>query len=113
MAWYDYLTSPFSTASAVTGNPTKISSIGSDLGSLKNTLQGDPASAVAGLDQLQQNAYQQGTAIKNFLMGQKGQSEAYYKPMQQMFGRMYGAGGIMPPKAPSVPGSTPIGGGGA
>lgn len=103
--WYDYLPG----VNAVQG----ARDVGSHLSGIKNTLEGDPASAVAGLNQLQTNAYQQGTAIKNFLMAQKGQSEAYYKPMQQMFGRMYGTGGIMPSKAPGVPGSAPIGGGGA
>lgn len=79
---------------------------------LKNTLEGDPASATAALAKMQQQAYAQGSAIKDFLMGQKAQSEKYYQPMQQMFTRMYGNGGITPLKAPSVPGSMPIGGAG-
>lgn len=69
-----------------------------------NTLEGDPAAAAAGLSQLQQQAYAQGNNIKDFLMGQKANSEAYYKPMQQMFGSLYGTGGIKAPVAPKAPG---------
>lgn len=99
-------------AGAQTVNPGSAPTGGTSFSDLKNWLQGDPASAVAGLSALQKQAYAQGIAIKNFLMSQKGSSEAYYKPMQQMFGSMYGTGGIKPAAAPGVPGSMPIGAGG-
>lgn len=81
----------------------------SNLGGVKNALEGDPNSLVSALNGLMQTAYQRGDQTKNFLMGREANAEQYYRPMQQMFGNMYGSGGMMPAKAPGVPGSTPTG----
>ena len=78
--------------------------------SILNGLEGDPNGLSAQLQKLSDQAYSQGNEVKNFLLGRESNAEKYYSPMQQMFGQMYGTGGIMPAKAPGVPGSTPIGG---
>jgi len=118
--WYDYLTfNPVKYVyegatghgwGASNGNLTN-GSIGPDLSSLANTLEGDPSGLSSQLQGLSNQAYGQGQQVKNFLLSREGNAEQYYKPMQQMFGQMYGTGGIQPAKAPGVPGSTPLGGG--
>lgn len=80
------------------------------LSSLKNTLEGDPASVTAALQNMQQQAITQGNQIKNFLLGREQNAEQYYQPMRQMFSNMYGTGGIKPFKVPGVP--TSMGGAG-
>ena len=94
--WYDYLPG----VNAVQG----VRDVASNASGIKNALEGDPNSLSNSLQNLMQTAYAQGDKTKNFLMGQKGNAEAYYKPMQQMFGNMYGTGGVMPGKAPGAPG---------
>ena len=76
-----------------------------------NTLEGDPNGLAAQMQQLSNQAQTQGQQVKDFLLSREGNAENYYKPMQQMFGQMYGTGGIKPAMAPGVPGSTPINGG--
>lgn len=84
-----------------------LSGVGSGL---KNTLEGDPAGAAAGLNALADKAQMQAEKVKQFLLGREAQAKQIYAPMQQMFGRMYGMGGLMPAQAPGVPGSSPYGG---
>lgn len=85
----------------------------SKAGGAKNALEGDPASVSTSLQNLSNQAYSQGQQVKDFLLGRENNAEQYYRPMQQMFGSMYGTGGVMPGQAPGVPGSSPVKGGGA
>jgi hypothetical protein len=113
MAWYDVLADAGGLGGAgvdylAGGHP--VTGAASSLGSLKNTLEGDPASVTAALQKMQQQAIAQGNQIKNFLLGRESNAEQYYQPMRQMFSNMYGTGGIKPFQVPGVPKS--IGGGG-
>ena len=75
-----------------------------DLSGAKNAIEGDPAAATSALNGLMTQAFSQGKQINSMLQGEKGGSLAYFKPMQQMFGSMYGSKGLMPAKAPGAPG---------
>lgn len=115
-SWYDYLTfNPIKYAyEGATGHGWGLSNgnLYNGTGSqLLNSLEGNPTGVSASLQQLANQAYGQGQQVKNFLLGREGNAEQYYRPMQQMFGQMYGTGGVMPGKAPQGPGS-PLGGGG-
>ena len=46
--------------------------------------------------------------LMDFLMGQKGNSLAFYGPLQHMFNASYGTEGIQAPQTPGVPGSGPL-----
>jgi hypothetical protein len=83
------------------------------LSGVGNAVEGNPAGAQQELSQLQQQAYAQGNSINQMLQGEKAQAEQYYRPMQQMFGSMYGTGGVRPGVAPGMPGSTPLTPGGS
>lgn len=80
------------------------------LSSIMNGLEGDPNALASQLQKLSTQANSQGNQVKNFLLGRESNAEQYYHPMQQMFNQMYGTGGVMPGKAPGVPGSSPTGG---
>lgn len=77
-------------------------------GGVGNALEGNPAGATDQLNQLMKTAFAQGQGINQTLQREKAQSTKYYQPMQQMFGTMYGTGGIKPAVAPGVPGSTSL-----
>lgn len=42
--------------------------------------------------------------LQQFLMGQKGQAQAFYGPIQHMFQNAYGTEGIQAPQIPQAPG---------
>lgn len=73
-------------------------------GGIANTLEGDPAGYAKALQGLEGQANQQAEKVKNFLLGREANAQQIYRPMQQMFGNMYGTGGLMPAKAPQAPG---------
>lgn len=75
---------------------------------IANTLEGNPQGYAAALQGLVSTANQQADQVKNFLLGREQQAQQYYAPMRQMFGQMYGTGGIKPAQAPTVPGSRPF-----
>ena len=77
-------------------------------GGLANTLEGDPKGYAQALQGLVGTANNQAQQVKNFLLGREQQAQQYYAPMRQMFGQMYGTGGIQPVQAPTVPGSRPF-----
>lgn len=103
-SWLNWLTpwTALNKASANAGGPSYNG--GDALGGLKNSIEGNPAAASSGMNALMQQAFTQGNKINQMLQSEKGGSLAYYKPMQQMFGNMYGTGGLMPAKAPGAPG---------
>lgn len=78
--------------------------VSNPLSGLTNTLEGDPAGYANALKGLQGQANAQAEKVKNFLLGREASAQQIYRPMQQMFGNMYGSGGLTPAKAPQAPG---------
>ena len=106
MSFMDYLqyASPAYDLYRLGGGNKNLTGSDSLLSNGLNTLQGNPQGVADQISQLEKTAFGQGNAIKNFLLGEQQNSEKYYKPMQAMFGSMYGSGGLTPAKAPTAPG---------
>ncbi len=81
-------------------------------GDIYNAVRGDPDAVKAAYDQQIAASKASQQQLQQFLMGQKGNTLAYYAPLQHMFQRAYGTEGIQGPMIPGVPGASPSYGGG-
>ena len=104
LSWEDIAGIPFGGAGFLTAAGIDHANKSGALGGIANSLEGNPDAATAAISKLMGTAFSQGQGINNMLQQEKGGSEAYFRPMQQMFGSMYGTGGLMPAKAPGAPG---------
>jgi len=78
------------------------------LGDVYNAVRGDPDAIKGAYDQqikASQAAQQQ---LQQFLMGQKGQAQQFYGPIQHMFQGAYGTEGLQAPQTPQAPGVGPL-----
>jgi hypothetical protein len=69
---------------------------------------GDPDAVKAAYDKQIEASKAAQAQMQNFLMGQKGQAQGFYAPIQHMFQGAYGTEGIQAPQIPGAPGATPI-----
>lgn len=74
--------------------------IGDWLHEARQAIHGNPDAIKAAYDQQIQASKDAQAQMQQFLMGQKGQAQAFYAPMQQMFANMYGTQGIQAPQVP-------------
>lgn len=74
------------------------------LGDIHKGIWGDPESVKAAYDKQIEASKAAQQQMQQFLMGQKGQAQAFYTPMNDMFKNMYGTQGIAAPQTPKVPG---------
>jgi hypothetical protein len=72
-------------------------------------LQGNPEAVKAAYDKQIAASQQQSKEMKDFLMGQKGQSLQYWGPLQHMFDASYGTEGIQAPQMPGAASAAPAG----
>ncbi len=104
LSWQDIAGIPFGGAGFLGAAGMDKANNNGILGGVANSLEGNPNGLSASLQKLMETAFGQGKQINTMLQGEKANSEAYYRPMQAMFGKMYGTGGLMPAKAPGAPG---------
>lgn len=69
---------------------------------------GDSKGVQAAYDKQIAAAKQQSEEMKQFLMGQKGQAQAFYGPLQHMFNSSYGTEGLKPQANTMEQGSGPL-----
>jgi len=65
---------------------------------------GDPKGVKAAYDAQIQASKDAQSKLQQFLMGQKGQAQAIYQPLQHMFSAAYGTEGLQAPQIPQAPG---------
>lgn len=82
--------------------------IGESLYDVRQGLHGNPDAIKAAYDQQIQASKEHAERMKQFLMEQKGQAQAFYAPVQHLFQSAYGTEGLMPPQIPGVQGGGPI-----
>lgn len=80
------------------------------IGDLYEAARGDPNAIKQAYDAQIKASQASQQQLQQFLMGQKGNTLAYYAPLQHMFQRAYGTEGIQGPQIPRAPGVTPYGG---
>lgn len=78
--------------------------IGEGLYDFRQALHGNPDATKAAYDQQIEATRQNQERMMEFLMGKKGETQAFYNPMQNMFNKMYGTQGINAPVTPTAPG---------
>jgi len=78
-------------------------------GDIYNAIRGNPDAIKGAYDQQIAASKAAQQQLQSFLMGQKGNTLAYYAPVQHMFQKAYGTEGIQGPMIPGVPGSKPVG----
>lgn len=78
--------------------------IGDSLYEVRQGIHGNPDAIKAAYDQQIQASKDAQLQLQKFLMGQKGQAQGIYGPIQHMYQSAYGTEGI---QAPQVPGGSP------
>ena len=76
------------------------------VGGVKKMLFGDPDAIKKAYEQAMADARQGGKDVTNFLLGQQGKAQQFYRPIQHMFQSAYGTEGI---GAPQIPQAAPPG----
>ncbi len=76
--------------------------VGDIYNSANQGLRGNPDAIKEAYDKQIAASQQQSKEMKDFLMGQKGQSLAYWGPLQHMFNSAYGTEGIAAPQTPQA-----------
>ncbi len=71
----------------------------------KQGLMGNPDAIKEAYDRQIAATAQQSKEMRDFLMGQKGQAQGIYGPLQHMFQSSYGTEGLQSPQTPSAAGA--------
>lgn len=72
------------------------------IGSLHKHIWGDTDAVKSAYDEQIQASKDAQEKMQAFLMGQKGQAQAAYGPLQHMFQAAYGTEGLQAPQVPSM-----------
>lgn len=78
------------------------------IGDVWKGLWGDPDAVKSAYDAQIQASKDSQAQMQQFLMGQKGQAQAIYNPIQGMFKSSYGTQGMQAPQIPHTQGVGPI-----
>lgn len=82
--------------------------IGEPLYEVRQGIHGNPDAIKDAYDKQIAATKEQSEAMKQFLLGQKGQAQAFYAPLQHMFQSSYGTEGLQAPQTPQATGVGPL-----
>jgi hypothetical protein len=78
--------------------------IGEPLYEARQAIHGNPDAVKAAYDTQIAATKEQSKEMRDFLMAQKGQAQAFYGPLAHMFRASYGTDGIQAPQVPQAVG---------
>lgn len=83
--------------------------VGESIYDIRQGIHGNPDAIKAAYDAQIAASKEQSEAMKQFLLGQKGQAQAFYGPLQHMYQSSYGTEGLQSPQIPqSTAGMSPL-----